>query len=241
MNKKLTLPIVAVGLLAVIFGINQYHKPTMKTPEQTSCTMEALMCPDGSAVGRSGPSCAFTACPNQPWIEGTLKQGPGGFALILPAPTSTGEVDYRMPLLLKVTNVIGELVNQKVRAYGTFTEGATFAVDHLEELPGDAGNPTLGEIAVGQTKFVNGVRITLNSIVEDSRCPIDVQCIRAGTVTVNVTLQSDTDKETRDIINTETVPFDSFQVSVANVKPSRSSEVAPQSENYLITFRVQQN
>ncbi len=28
------------------------------------CTMEMKLCPDGSSVGRSGPNCAFKACPN---------------------------------------------------------------------------------------------------------------------------------------------------------------------------------
>jgi len=29
-----------------------------------ACTEEALLCPDGSAVGRTGPKCEFPACPN---------------------------------------------------------------------------------------------------------------------------------------------------------------------------------
>lgn len=35
------------------------------TPMATSvaCTMEAIICPDGSAVGRSGPKCEFAPCP----------------------------------------------------------------------------------------------------------------------------------------------------------------------------------
>ncbi|MCF7865303.1 MAG: hypothetical protein K9M11_02250 [Candidatus Pacebacteria bacterium] len=33
------------------------------TPSVTACTMDARICPDGSAVGRSGPSCEFSACP----------------------------------------------------------------------------------------------------------------------------------------------------------------------------------
>lgn len=28
-----------------------------------ACTMEAKICPDGSAVGRSGPTCEFAPCP----------------------------------------------------------------------------------------------------------------------------------------------------------------------------------
>ena len=31
--------------------------------EVKACTMEAKLCPDGSAVGRSGPDCEFSACP----------------------------------------------------------------------------------------------------------------------------------------------------------------------------------
>ncbi|MEY3784388.1 MAG: hypothetical protein RLZZ230_710 [Candidatus Parcubacteria bacterium] len=34
------------------------------TPNQPeACTQEAMLCPDGSAVGRTGPNCAFAPCP----------------------------------------------------------------------------------------------------------------------------------------------------------------------------------
>jgi len=32
-------------------------------PNLIACTMEAKLCPDGTAVGRSGPNCEFTPCP----------------------------------------------------------------------------------------------------------------------------------------------------------------------------------
>ncbi|MBI3251492.1 MAG: hypothetical protein HYZ62_01110 [Candidatus Andersenbacteria bacterium] len=32
---------------------------------QVACTLEAKLCPDGSAVGRSGPNCEFAACPGE--------------------------------------------------------------------------------------------------------------------------------------------------------------------------------
>ena len=32
--------------------------------EPVFCTMDAKMCPDGSYVGRQGPSCEFAACTN---------------------------------------------------------------------------------------------------------------------------------------------------------------------------------
>ena len=30
-----------------------------------ACTKEAKLCPDGTAVGRSGPNCDFAACPGE--------------------------------------------------------------------------------------------------------------------------------------------------------------------------------
>jgi len=32
-------------------------------PVPVACTMEAKLCPDGSAVGRSGSHCEFAPCP----------------------------------------------------------------------------------------------------------------------------------------------------------------------------------
>ena len=51
----------AVGCLA---NNNVSVPPTTNTP--TACTQEAKICPDGSAVGRSGPNCEFAPCPEMP-------------------------------------------------------------------------------------------------------------------------------------------------------------------------------
>ncbi|MBN1385764.1 hypothetical protein JW968_02175 [Candidatus Woesearchaeota archaeon] len=32
------------------------------TPAQTVCTADAKICPDGTAVGRTGPNCEFAPC-----------------------------------------------------------------------------------------------------------------------------------------------------------------------------------
>lgn len=34
-------------------------------PEAVQCTLEAKLCPDGSAVGRTGPHCEFALCPGE--------------------------------------------------------------------------------------------------------------------------------------------------------------------------------
>ncbi len=64
----ITLPIIAF-----VFGM-RYQEALggsggkLLTPTPTmavACTMEAKICPDGSAVGRVPPTCDFELCPNE--------------------------------------------------------------------------------------------------------------------------------------------------------------------------------
>lgn len=244
-KKKIILAVLAIVIIgSVVYGVSKFLNRTPADSQGIACTQEALLCPDGSYVGRTGSKCQFTACPNQPSFTGTLRQNAGNFSLILGAPENNGggEVSYVMPLVFETKNSIEQLVEQKISVFGTFTEGITLSVNRFEKLSGNASDPTLGEIGVGKSVFINGVRITLNKIVQDSRCPIDVQCIQAGWVTANVTLKSDTDKETRDISsNAAPVAFDSYKISIESIKPSRVANSTIEPENYLLTFRVRSN
>ena len=59
--------IVLVGVLGFFVGANYANAPD--TPDSgignggVACTLEAKICPDGSAVGRIGPNCEFAPCP----------------------------------------------------------------------------------------------------------------------------------------------------------------------------------
>lgn len=57
-----------VVLAIVLGGLVFFAKPP--TFSEVACTAEAKMCPDGSSVGRQGPSCEFTACPSTPTEAG---------------------------------------------------------------------------------------------------------------------------------------------------------------------------
>ena len=72
MKKFLILWIAASILLAGCATTTQSQQvvthpiqvqPTPTQPQ--ACTEEAKICPDGSAVGRTGPNCAFAACPDE--------------------------------------------------------------------------------------------------------------------------------------------------------------------------------
>lgn len=65
MGKDITIVVVSLALLAVVWLFwSQFETWRAKYFEgdQTVCTADAMQCPDGSWVGRSGPNCEFV-CP----------------------------------------------------------------------------------------------------------------------------------------------------------------------------------
>lgn len=59
--KYLNYTFVAVIVIATISAALVVW--TNSTPTPIACTMDAKICPDGSAVGRTGPNCTFAPCP----------------------------------------------------------------------------------------------------------------------------------------------------------------------------------
>lgn len=55
--------IIALLALAAFFYPHSAAAPKPGESGAVACTMDAKICPDGSAVGRSGPNCEFAACP----------------------------------------------------------------------------------------------------------------------------------------------------------------------------------
>lgn len=57
---------IIVGVVLVLVGAVMFWAAgarTAKAPSSQACTQEAKTCPDGSAVGRTGPDCQFAECP----------------------------------------------------------------------------------------------------------------------------------------------------------------------------------
>lgn len=62
-NKTVIIFTIVAFVLGAIFYVlyptpNEYQSP----PDKKACTLEAMLCPDGSYVGRTGPNCEFV-CP----------------------------------------------------------------------------------------------------------------------------------------------------------------------------------
>lgn len=61
--KYVLFALIAIGVIAGI--ASTFMSP--KEEELIACTMDAMVCADGSTVGRSGPNCEF-ACPPAPEV-----------------------------------------------------------------------------------------------------------------------------------------------------------------------------
>lgn len=59
--RSLLLGIVLIVIIG--FGGLVYRNVTEHPAQQGACPMDALVCPDGASLGRTGPSCTFPVCP----------------------------------------------------------------------------------------------------------------------------------------------------------------------------------
>ncbi len=175
-RESMILLVALVVIVAVTAAIVGYRLSAMdETAVETSdtvivpgqgavCTMEAMQCPDGTYVGRTGPNCEFAACPTAP--------------------------------------------------------------------------ASIGEAGIGSSVAIAGYRFEPIEVVEDSRCPTDVQCIQAGTVRVRTKVGSDPN----DPIYTFTlnVPqrVSGATFTLIQVSPSPISSREIQDRDYRFTFTV---
>ena len=60
---KLLLGILGVMIIVSVGVWFLSSQKSVNKIEPVACTEEAMLCPDGSAVGRTGPNCEFAPCP----------------------------------------------------------------------------------------------------------------------------------------------------------------------------------
>ncbi len=71
--KSLDYILVGLIILATLGALYIYTLGETPREEGIGCTMDALICADGTAVGRTGPDCTFADCPMTAGVTGTPK------------------------------------------------------------------------------------------------------------------------------------------------------------------------
>lgn len=86
MNAKFII-LAILGVAVLVGGILFTLNGDGFVDEPIACTAEALLCPDGTAVGRTGALCTFAPCSTaQETYVGTLEQTSDGLRLIMGTP-----------------------------------------------------------------------------------------------------------------------------------------------------------
>ncbi|MDB5245109.1 MAG: hypothetical protein JWN90_214 [Parcubacteria group bacterium] len=140
--KQLLFFIVLIVLLGVgsFLYRNVLEQPFAGTNStNTACTLEAKMCPDGSSVGRSGPTCAFAACaaPNVELSQiGISFVLPRGFALntspVMPGDTLVAAYEKSM-----MTDPKDAIVIRRLALVGTETANDVMLKETMYESSGN--------------------------------------------------------------------------------------------------------
>ena len=99
-------------------------------------------------------------------------------------------------------------------------------------------------LAVGQSAVVvdESVRLTLKSVTDDSRCPVDVTCVWEGDAKVSVDVLTPTPREEHELHTS--ARFDreakhgAYQIQLVRLEPAPRSTAKPTSSDYRATFVV---
>lgn len=106
----------------------------------------------------------------------------------------------------------------------------------------NSGNNSTGDgsagTTLGQSVTIQGLMITPKEVLEDSRCPKDVQCIQAGRVRIQTVIVSEGKATTTEMTLGEPVLISGAQVTLTVVAPDKISKVAIKPGEYRFTFIV---
>lgn len=99
--------------------------------------------------------------------------------------------------------------------------------------------PTEGPVRLGQIAAVNGPRVRADQVVEDSRCPVDTQCVWAGRLVVRVTVLGGGWSRQIDLTLGTPVNVADGQLTLVAATPGRRAGQGSKPLPYRFTFQFQ--
>ncbi len=126
----------------------------------------------------------------------------------------------------------------------TTTDSATPAVNpatgSVKPATGGTTAPAYAgdSFRINQRKLINNVFVTPIHLTLDSRCPVDVKCIQAGTVDVNTLLQSGNLSQNFILSVGKTVTFAGKKITLTSVAPQKTSTKTLAESDYTFVITV---
>ena len=98
-------------------------------------------------------------------------------------------------------------------------------------------------VRIGQEKAARGnLRVRFLTLVEDSRCPTDTNCVWAGTAKIKIQVRSGS--RTAQTFEIETagtaddVVFRGYRIKLTNLTPHPANNIRINRNGYVATFRI---
>lgn len=138
MNKS---AIIGIGFaVCVLLAAVGFLLSGGRGTEESGCTMEAKICPDGSAVGRSGPSCEFAPChfseaPNDTDRPGETMPGQEGITDTFVPLDRAGERVTAKPFGILIMPETSPIRPERFRGYHTGTDFEIFSDEVGIDVP----------------------------------------------------------------------------------------------------------
>ena len=104
--------------------------------------------------------------------------------------------------------------------------------------PVATGSPTAG---FNQVAVVEHLRVTPRQLLEDSRCPADVQCVWAGTVRLRVEVAGRSGARMADLALGTPATVDGALLALASVAPEKRAADPVVPAAYRFTFAIRRS
>lgn len=96
-----------------------------------------------------------------------------------------------------------------------------------------------GPVGFGQTAYVDGPAVTPLQLLEDSRCPAEVNCVWAGQVRIKVRVTGGSWSKEMELTNGKPVHVADGALTLINITPERRHAAATSKEDYRFIFSFQ--
>jgi len=90
---------------------------------------------------------------------------------------------------------------------------------------------------IGETVTVDGPKVTPLEVLEDSRCPAEVDCVWAGQVKLRIRVTLGNGSREQDIISRSPINVADGKLELVDISPARSNKNGIKSADYRFGFR----
>lgn len=131
--------------------------------------------------------------------------------------------------------MIGNLQRMKIAASLTFLGVSSLLAGCVGYRVADDGISRAGFM---EAVYVDGPKVTPLELLEDSRCPADVQCVWAGRVRINAKVHLGSRDETHELTLGQSVQVADGELTLVEVNPEAKSgrNIYPEEYRFGFTF-----